>query len=827
MKLTISTSIILLICLFHSYAQNHTVIIGRVLEANSNKAIPSATVRITGSNKGTIANAEGVFRLPKGNFTNKHSIKISAVGYYTITEDIDLTNDSATFHLKINPVVMKQAVVTANINVNEIIRRAIAQKNTNKAKYNTMICQIYSKTMIDMAQTANDLYRDIGKDTLQAQFGQGAIVENFATRYIDNDKNIDYRQITKRRQTANQSKSMNTHIIDDFVDFSKETVDILDARIITPLNNNALSHYKFELIERKMFDTSYIYVIKVIPNTAVFPTFEGHISILEGTYQIIEADLKPSKDTKIWVIDDLHFVEKFEFVQDNIWLPTYCEINGKFYLKLIPFIPAIQMEFNGKSIISNISVNVPLPDSLYTMSDTTRTDVAKDADSTTTNYWEDNALLELSEREKQMYQEIDTAAKELKIDVNDSNIVKKVKEYKAKQWNFNWIPDGWHNRVEGYTIGINTITSYRGFALSLCPQYDFGLKKEFGSAKLTYSNRKTDALSELLKFLPISTNKWTYSIYGRIFSNVSPFANVFKTPALSTNTFTTLFLNNDYYDYYRKDGWSIGGDINYKSLTISADYEEHRITGLDKTSDKCWIKRKTFRENPQPQIGSFALFKTSASMGEISSLFEITQFALNANYSIGYDRHNYYTFAQAKGAFEVQFPIFETGYGNALLYLAVAGGIAAKNTPVQYQIAIDETSIFSNIFTPSNVTFITAFETYLGGTSYYSYHLRLNLRDWWWRFLHLPRIKGRGIELSVIGASGKFFNASDNPLYRTSDGYYTEAGVRLGRIPIPGTDLFYFSIEGRMGIGTAAKGNWGFIFDFQLPFSSFNGKVEI
>ena len=108
-----------------------------------------------------------------------------------------------------------------------------------------------------------------------------------------------------------------TIVLERFVDFSQDEIDFVDAKIIAPLHKYALTHYKFELIERKFFEDLFVYVIKVIPNTKVYPVFQGTISIIEGTYQLIEANLRPSPTTKIHLIDDIEWYEKFENIEQN------------------------------------------------------------------------------------------------------------------------------------------------------------------------------------------------------------------------------------------------------------------------------------------------------------------------------------------------------------------------------------------------------------------------------------------------------------------------------------------------------------------------------
>jgi hypothetical protein len=61
----------------------------------------------------------------------------------------------------------------------------------------------------------------------------------------------------------------------------------------------------------------------------LFPLFNGTISIVEGTYNLVGLDLKPSKSTSVTFIDSIHIVQKFEEIENNIWHPAFLEVSGK------------------------------------------------------------------------------------------------------------------------------------------------------------------------------------------------------------------------------------------------------------------------------------------------------------------------------------------------------------------------------------------------------------------------------------------------------------------------------------------------------------------
>ena len=865
--------------------ERHKIISGVVLDEKTLRPIPAATLRIQGTNKGTICGKDGTFRFPKGNFINKSDIKITTIGYHTKILTLDLTKDTVTILLKQNPVELNAAVVTGEIEVDEIIRRAIRKKDENRKKHKTIQGLLYSKFSLDMDKFASVFIpksnTDIkvetniirSSDTLSLQdsidmsnkrdsiitaiqdslarrdslakgFVEGFIGETFTEKYVDIENNIDKAIIVNRRQTANFPKDVNRIVLEEFVDFSLDEINFIDVKIITPLHKNALSYYKFELLEKKIFEDKFVYVINVIPNTSIYPTFQGTISILEGTYQLIEASLKPSVDTKIHLIDNLEYYEKFENVGSDIWFPTYMENKASLKLKTIPFIPPIEMEWTMTSIFSDVIINQPLHDSIYLAHNDTATKVtviADDVDSAKSKYWEDNALIALSEKEQKRYSVVDAAAKELKLNI-DSLWKAATTPIPSPKYSWKLLNLARYNRVEGYAIGLSPIvkipyTKFTGEGLYLLGQEDL-----IGSAKFEFGNkidRPTMNLfgTEIEIGNPAGLLTPYYSVGAEIFSRTNSFGNPFNNEDLSffssngllvssRNCFSTdaLLLHKDYFDYFRSDGWNAKLKFGYKRFLFVALYENSREFGLNKTTNKSLFSKSEFRDNPQPETGEFQFIKLSSTFGnKTTSLSENFQYNFNINYQYGIRSLDKSNFSQFYGTAAVQFPIFQTGYGNMLLLLSATGGWADENIPVQHLFAIEQSSFFSNLFAPTLNTFITAYESYFGGTEFYTYHAKLNLRDWWWRLLHLPKIKGRGLELSLTATTGRFFNKNNTELFQlyhgTGSKYYTEAGFIIGRIPIPGTDLIYWSLETRFGVGEYAKGRYGILLNFNLPFS--------
>ena len=94
------------------------IISGHVIEDGTEENIAFATVLIVETGEGTVSNEQGRFEfsnLPAG----KYNVRVSAVGYRTLTKEITVSREYASivhFSLQIDNVAIEEVVVSANRN---------------------------------------------------------------------------------------------------------------------------------------------------------------------------------------------------------------------------------------------------------------------------------------------------------------------------------------------------------------------------------------------------------------------------------------------------------------------------------------------------------------------------------------------------------------------------------------------------------------------------------------------------------------------------------------------------------------------------------------
>jgi hypothetical protein len=627
------------------------------------------------------------------------------------------------------------------------------------------------------------------KDTNSGKKYKMFLLETFSNVMQDYEKNVRQTEIIQRRQTSNIKANENILAIGNFLNLYNDKIKVISTEFTTPLAEDALSYYKFKILEKTLYDDKYVYVIEVIPDSRIFPTFSGNIKILEGDYNLVEADLKPSDNSAVPFMQDMRIHQKFTESIEKIWYPSFLGVTGKAKVDVVKGLVDIKASIEATSIYSDVAINKPLPDSIYIKEKRRITTVAKDADSAKTEFWENNSLREISEREKAIYAEIDS------IVVKDSII----KESPPFGWDY--FPYLSFNRVGSVSLGISLSFFYRNFALSLTPIFSFGLQKPLGVATLAFplvSNSNVNILANIN----------LYSTIGRISQDNN-------NPDILNSAMSALF-HFDYYDYAKYDGWGIKLINKFNGVDLNAGVDLFRIYSLRRTTNTSIFSKNIWRENPAITEGNYIEGSLEATYGKanfmiISPRFE-NEIYIKSN--VGYSQTDSKNYLMLQGKYKTSIPTFKTGYMPMKLNLIIEGGLCSDYIPIQSQLRMESSMLFINKFG----NFLSANPSEYGGKEYFALHAGFNTSDIWWRFIGLPLYEGRGIDLILCGSLGRFFPGKSEFYKGTGNQQYSEVGFGLSRIPTFFSNVIFATFDARWGIGPVSNGNFGWAVSASLPF---------
>ncbi len=770
-------------------SEKSRVIHGKVLDESSREPLSGATIKIPSSKKGTYANIRGIFRLPVPEGLSE--LKVRSLGYLEKTVNLN-SSDSITIVLAPDPLVLRGVSVAGEIEVEEIIRRAIKKKNENRDKINTFKGQLYSKMVLELGGSVfkseeSSALDELGPERVGNEY-QYLVTETFSDVYIDYKQEKRRTIILQRRQTANMNPDDNILSLGTFVDFGSNELTFVDARFTPPLADDALDYYKYELIEKIPYGDRYVYSINVIPNSKIFPLFKGTMNIIEGTYNLIKVDLVPSESTTISLVDSLSFSQKFEPFDNETWYPVYLEVLGKIRVDVISGIIDFNLDLKSTNIYNDIEINPEIPDTMFRELPLL-VSVEKDADSTKSEFWEQNSLREITETEQQYYEKVDSLVSIKK----DSSIIPS-----SFSWDFSPYID--FNRTGSFTGGLSPEFSYGAFTLDGTAAYSFGLRDPIGEAGFNINGM-------LLANIP-------FNLEYRFFSQISTAGTREPYPRLFTSVLAGLF-HCDYYDYFREDGQKLSISYSLDNYNLIASFKNTRHFDIGLNTDRSIFKEERFRRNPPVLEDDFTIYGLEIKRPRMVVISSASSARIGFGLKGKYGEHSSGDFKLLEGMFEASLPTFGTGYEPMELSFRTEGGIS-DNLPPQYLFRMESPAVFIE----ANGSFLTMEPQEFAGDSYYGFYFMHDFGDYFWRLTGLPAIsEGRGLSLAARYSTGKIFG-NYKPFFKsTGNEFYQEAGFRIGRIPTFISNFIFLQFDAAWGTGNFSAGRFGWSMSVDAPLA--------
>ncbi len=246
-KPSMKTLLIILTIVLQALRGQVQTVSGDVLDRETLHPLPSATLRVVGTSKGTVTNGQGQFTisLPEG----RHTIAVSYLGYRSDTIMVGPDrSDRHSIMLTPNTIELSGVTVTDEDPAYEIIRRAIESKKKWMPQLKTFEGKAFSRLQI-----RNDS-------------SIAAITEAYSTIYWSIDDSIR-EVVTQQRQTGNIMKGLFSTRVGDIVNFNEDRIKLGGYTFAGPTAPNAFEYYEYQLISTRDMDDFEVYTIRVTPRS--------------------------------------------------------------------------------------------------------------------------------------------------------------------------------------------------------------------------------------------------------------------------------------------------------------------------------------------------------------------------------------------------------------------------------------------------------------------------------------------------------------------------------------------------------------------------------
>ena len=319
---------------------------GTVLDAQTDMALPQATIQIEGTIRGTVTNASGQFLLTLPSIPAR--LEVRYIGYVSQTIEIS-REDLSGVVIRLEPaaVELDELVVMDENPAEAIVRRAIAARDRMREHTHAGYADVYTRFL---------LYADF--DLVQMN---ESVRASWWTREAGNREVIRAERSQPTRSELFRFAA--PHAVPNFLD---PDIQMLGTRYAGPLHPDAIDKYQFTEGVTREFDGRRVIEIFFRPRSATLPAFTGSMAIMDSVWAVVQVNARPWPDTDVVPpvkSHDLVMEQRFLSIGDSVWVPQSLVVQGvvEFGRAGVTYPMARYHQVSGLSLQA---VNPPVPDSL-------------------------------------------------------------------------------------------------------------------------------------------------------------------------------------------------------------------------------------------------------------------------------------------------------------------------------------------------------------------------------------------------------------------------------------------------------------------------------
>ena len=745
-------------------AYPQTEVSGRVLDGNTGENLPSATILIHETYRGTITNNEGFFSITVDELPV--TLIVRYIGYNS--ETVIISRDT---EMPVSVALMPSVTELDEITVTEkdpglsIMELVIERKKLWREHLKSYRAEAYTRQILS-------------NDTSIV-----SISESSSIAYWHHERGHREVQLSKK-QTSNISEDQNFAGVSYMPNFYDDNVTIAGYNVVGITHPDALRYYHFKLLETQQMDGKPVYKIEVKPRRQRQPTFEGTAWVLGRDYALLEVDLKPND-----VVNfpppvqnfDLAYKQQFSNYGGDFWLPVDMRIDGLIRIGLIGLqFPSIK--FSQISRLSDYEVNIAVPDSIYEKNDLfVQADSAAIAERTRVV-----EPIPLTLEESTAYETIDSTRTFEEAFKPEGFLARRIMESDENDRNGGgflnagkYLPSGLglrghFNRMDGFHLGLNYQKRINEIGLRLGGFSGYSFHSEKWDYGLTFDQRMFRIAQSPVHLFGGYENKSSTRYDSRLYST-------------GMNSITTLLGGDDYFDYFRNEmmygGIRLQRILPRTNLKFSFHREQHQTFGSDMLYDYSLFGwHNTRRPNPEIDEGILQSAKIELGYNVSSTDFGISgrrQILIAAEIS---DNSMGSDFDFTKLSFSIDWN-FETFYQRRLftntLDVHLSGGTASGELPIQRFGTVDGSI---SRFTPFGTLKTRNYVPY-EGNRYWLAVAEHNFRTIPFELLGLRSLVDRGWGLILFAGAGYSEADGDYPENMlVTDGIHSEIGISLNSI---------------------------------------------
>ncbi|MBI3004133.1 MAG: carboxypeptidase-like regulatory domain-containing protein [Ignavibacteriales bacterium] len=738
-----SASCLFFLQTFQSVVAQTFTLSGFVRDAETKQPLVAAAIRIVGTSKGTISNAQGEYRISLE--PGSHLVTFSYVGYRPDSARIRAAGNTAyNVVLQPAPIQMAEVIISGEDPAIQIMRRVIESKSRWMKSLKTYQFQAFTR-------------QTILRDTSIA-----SIAETYSTGYWQQGDTL--REVIKqKRQTANIPAASNIASVGNIVNFYLDEIRFAGFNFVGPTAPDAFDYYDFKLEKTRELAGTKVITIQLNPKSRMMPLFRGSLDVVDDRFVLAGVEVSPNESFAMPFVTDiqLRYSQHFSLYENRFWMPVDIRLNGSAEIG-ITGVTFPRIGFESLSSIYDYEINIELPDSIFKKP---RRTTSAEASSFDSSFWVRHEVLPLTKEEQVAYQKLDstqTFQRQFQPSGPLTALGEAASTLKYASLRF--------NRVEGLFLGGNLdFDSTTSFL------------RTFASLGYGFSDRKGKWNVGTEVFLD-SIRSVSFGLEG--FHGIGHFPDENFHSDFS-NALSTLLSKVDYRDYYYLRGWKVFASFKpLRLLRIDAAFraEEHRIA-TQTTNYSLFYKGDFYRTNPSAMEGTLRSISFQARYGQDPILLNIisrdfveceAEFS-PSSFSGDYDFTRLLVRSEYRFTTFLSRVLFPPSF-----HVKLTAGTSTGALPPQRMFILDSPLLS---YAPPGVLRGAGLKEF-SGDRFVLLTAEHNFRSTPFLLLDVPFLYKNGIELIVQGTIARSWSRGSfsQPAVNTTNGWYTEAGIGISRI---------------------------------------------
>ncbi len=557
---------------------------GRITDENG-AGLPFATIHQKNTTNGTTSNAIGFYslELQRGNPT----VVIQFVGYKSVEQNIEDLSTRVMLNVQMQPEVLQLEALVIKPGAEDpaygIIRNAIAQRKNHLREVQDYQCNVYIKG----SQRLDEVPERILGIPVTIDTGIVYLSESVSELSVKQPDKVKEKVISSKVSGDNRAFSFNqaSDVLISFYENQIYSEGLSERGFISPIADNAMLFYDYELAGTVQQDGQVINKIKVFPKRSHDPSFSGLVYIVDRSWRLHSVDLLLTKEHQIEFVDSLRIKQLMAPVDkdgEKVWTLLSQQFN--FLLNAFGF----KGEGYFVGVYTDYSINEGIP-SRYFSNEVITVDI--NSNKKDSMYWEITRPIPLTIAEIEDYHFKDSMQVIKKSEPYLDSIDHKNNKvtpthifltgktfrhsFKKQSWNFPSLVELFQfNTVEGFVpnLGFSFTQEYEDYRFyRINPEFRYGFSNERFNAHL-----KTRYYYNPLKFASIRVSA------GRFVESLNE-----SVPLTAfDNTFYTLVEEKNFLKIYEKSYFKAEHHseiVNGFYLTGSLEWSQRRP--LENTND--------------------------------------------------------------------------------------------------------------------------------------------------------------------------------------------------------------------------------------------------